>query len=127
MAAATEEGVYYVCQRCTACCKWPGDVILEEGEAEKIAGFLEMEVDAFIQEHTKLSENRKHLSLNENPDHSCVWLDGKDCRLQEVKPGQCAGFPNVWNFKGWRKWCEAMPVPEGTQDGKSARPKNSRS
>ena len=21
--------VHYVCQRCTACCKWPGDVRLE--------------------------------------------------------------------------------------------------
>jgi Fe-S-cluster containining protein len=111
MAAATEKDVHYVCQRCTACCRWPGDVILEDGEAERIAGFLEMEVHDFIQQHTQLSDNRRHLSLRENPDHSCVWLEGKDCSLQEVKPVQCAGFPNVWNFKGWRKWCEAIPVP----------------
>lgn len=111
MAAATEKDVYYVCQRCTACCKWPGDVILEKEEAEKIAAFLKMEVADFIQQHTHLSENRKHLSLMENPDHSCVWLEGKDCALQEVKPIQCAGFPNTWNFPGWRKWCEAVPIP----------------
>ena len=26
--------VHYVCQRCTACCKWPGDVRLEEDELQ---------------------------------------------------------------------------------------------
>ncbi|MBK1835564.1 YkgJ family cysteine cluster protein [Roseibacillus ishigakijimensis] len=111
MAAATHKGVYYVCQRCTACCRWPGDVVLEEGEAEKIAAYLELPLDAFIQEHTQLSANRRHLSLKENPDHSCVWLEGNDCTLQAVKPSQCAGFPNKWNFKGWKSYCEAIPVP----------------
>jgi hypothetical protein len=28
-----------------------------------------------------------------------------------VKPEQCAGFPNKWNFTGWRQVCEAIPVP----------------
>ena len=36
-------------------------------------------------------------------------------RLQPVKPLQCRGFPNTWNFPGWRKVCEAVegPPPEG--------------
>jgi hypothetical protein len=28
-----------------------------------------------------------------------------------VKPEQCSGFPNKWNFPGWRQVCEAIPVP----------------
>ena len=50
--------------------------------------------------------------------------DGKHCRIQAVKPRQCAGFPNTWNFPGWRDECEAIPVPlgewkkgGGSQDG----------
>ena len=35
-----EPDVHYVCQRCTACCKWPGDVRLEEDEILPIAEFL---------------------------------------------------------------------------------------
>lgn len=27
------------------------------------------------------------------------------------KTHQCARFPNAWNFPGWRKSCEAIPVP----------------
>ncbi len=111
MATAKPCGTYYVCQRCTACCRWPGDVILEEGEAEKIAGYLDLTLDEFVQKHTKLSANRRHLSLLDYENHTCVWLDGNDCSLQAVKPRQCAGFPNEWNFKGWKSHCEARPVP----------------
>ena len=37
-------------------------------------------------------------------------LDGNACRIHPVKPAQCAGFPNKWNFPGWRQVCEAVPV-----------------
>lgn len=33
------------------------------------------------------------------------------CRIHPVKPEQCSGFPNTWNFPGWRQVCEAIPVP----------------
>jgi hypothetical protein len=38
-------------------------------------------------------------------------LEGDECRIHEVKPAQCRGFPNVWNFPGWEKECEAIAVP----------------
>jgi Fe-S-cluster containining protein len=41
----------------------------------------------------------------------CVFLDGRDCRIQPVKPDQCRGFPNDWNFHGWREVCDAIPIP----------------
>jgi hypothetical protein len=34
--------VFYVCQRCTACCKWPGDVRIEDDEIGPIAAHLGM-------------------------------------------------------------------------------------
>ena len=39
-----------------------------------------------------------------------IFLEGRDCAIQPVKPRQCAGFPNTWNFPGWREACEAVPV-----------------
>jgi Fe-S-cluster containining protein len=47
----------------------------------------------------------------EKADASCEWLEGRDCRLQSVKPAQCRAFPNDWNFPGWRQVCEAVPIP----------------
>lgn len=103
--------VWYQCQRCTNCCRWPGDVRLAEGEAERIAGFLGMSEEAFIERYTRLRSDRKGLSLIERKDHSCIMLRDGGCRIHEVKPVQCAGFPNLWNFPGWREECEAIPVP----------------
>ena len=31
---------WYQCDRCTACCKWPGDVRIEPEEIDQIASFL---------------------------------------------------------------------------------------
>lgn len=104
-----DSSVHYVCQRCTACCKWPGDVRLEEDELQPIAEHLGIGLQEFIARYTRLRTNRQGLSLTEKDNHECSMLDGKSCRIHEVKPSQCAGFPNKWNFPGWREVCEAVP------------------
>lgn len=102
---------YYVCQRCTACCKWPGDVRLEDDEIPGIAAYLNLTEADFLDQYTRLRTNRQGLSLIEKGNHECIMLENGGCRIHEVKPGQCAGFPNRWNFEGWRKVCEAKPIP----------------
>jgi len=106
--------VYYVCRRCTACCKWPGDVRLEDHEIPPIAAHLGLTVDEFIATHTRLRTNRKGLSLLEKDSHECIMLDGNHCRIHPVKPAQCRGFPNKWRVPGWRQVCEAEAVPLAT-------------
>ena len=103
--------VWYQCDRCTVCCKWPGDVKVDDDEIENIASFLGMEVQAFIDQFTRLRTNRNGLSLIEKENHECIMLDGRDCRINDVKPKQCRGFPNQWNFPGWQKVCQAKPMP----------------
>lgn len=103
--------VWYQCDRCTACCKWPGDVRVEDDEIEKIADFLGMPTQAFIDQYTRLRSNRTGLSLIERENHECSMLDGDSCRINPVKPEQCRGFPNKWNFPGWRQVCEAKAIP----------------
>ncbi|NMA41455.1 MAG: hypothetical protein GX937_14895, partial [Lentisphaerae bacterium] len=39
----------FVCQRCGACCRWPGIVRLREQEIAPIADFLGMTVEAFTE------------------------------------------------------------------------------
>jgi len=102
-------GIRYTCQRCTNCCRWPGVVRVDETEIAAIAAHVLMSESEFIQRHTRLRPDRSGLSLLEKEDASCEWLDGRDCRLQAVKPAQCRAFPNDWNFPGWRDKCEAVP------------------
>lgn len=105
-----EPGIHYVCQRCTACCKWPGDVRIEGHEIAPIAEFLGLTEQNFLDRFTRLRTNRQGLSLIEKENQECIMLEGNSCRIHPVKPGQCAGFPNKWNFPGWRQVCEATPV-----------------
>lgn len=103
--------VHYVCQRCTACCKWPGDVRIEEDEIAPIAAHLGLTEDDFLDRFTRLRTNRQGLSLIERENHECIMLENDSCIIHEVKPEQCRGFPNKWNFPGWRQVCEAKAVP----------------
>jgi Fe-S-cluster containining protein len=105
-----DSSVHYVCQRCGACCRWPGDVRLEPGELALIARFLGLLEEDFIQRYTRLRSNRQGLSLVEKPDHECIMLEDGACRIHPVKPAQCDGFPNKWNFQGWRQFCASNGV-----------------
>ena len=102
---------FYVCQRCTACCKWPGDVRIEEDEIKPIADFLKLAEQEFIERFTRLRSNRQGLSLTEKANHECIMLEGNSCIIHQVKPEQCRGFPNKWNFPGWRQVCQAVQIP----------------
>ena len=100
----------YLCERCTNCCRWPGDVKVSDKEITAIASFLKMPEELFIEQYTRLRANRCGLSLIDQPDGACIFLDGQDCKIQSVKPLQCRGFPNAWNFPGWRDICMATEI-----------------
>jgi len=102
---------YYQCQRCGNCCRWPGLVKLTEEDITAISAFLGLSEDDFIQQHTRLRPRRDGLALLDKGNGECAFLDGRDCRIQPVKPAQCRGFPNEWNFPGWREVCEAIEAP----------------
>ena len=84
-------------------------------EVAAIAEHTGMGEEEFIQQHIRLSANRRHLSLLAREDGACEFLEGvNECRIQSVKPEQCRGFPNKWRFDGWRELCEAVEVRAGS-------------
>ena len=108
--------IFYECQRCTACCRWPGEVGFAEGEIARLAAFKGMTEHDFIQNYTRLREDRSGLALQEKPNGECIFLDGNDCSVQTVKPQQCRDFPNLWNFPGFEKQCRAIPRMVGEDE-----------
>ena len=85
---------------------------VEDAEVTAIAEFLGMEEHEFVQEYTRIRANRTGLSLiDKDGSTECIMLEGDSCLINAVKPEQCRGFPNVWNFPGWEKECEAIAVP----------------
>lgn len=80
-----------------------------EEEIRRMAAHLGWSEDAFIQNFTRLREDRRGLVLKDHEDGSCILLEDGGCRVHAVKPDQCRGFPNTWRFEGFQEICEARP------------------
>ena len=65
--------------------------------------------DAVIETCSRLRADRQGLALMDKPTGECIFLEGRDCSVQPVKPQQCRDFPNGWNFPGFEKVCRAVP------------------
>ncbi len=98
------------CRRCGNCCRIPGEVRLLNGEPERIAAVMDISTEAFIQDHTRLTRDRRGLSIVERSDHSCSMLGPDGCLVQEAKPYQCRAFPHEWNYDGWEAICAAAEI-----------------
>ncbi|MBM3861456.1 MAG: YkgJ family cysteine cluster protein [Verrucomicrobia bacterium] len=98
----------YECQRCGACCRWPGQVKVSDAEIAAMAAHLGVGDGEFIERFTRLRPDRRGLMLLEKEDNECIFLDGVDCRVQAVKPRQCRTFPDEWNLLEHEEKCQAQ-------------------
>jgi Fe-S-cluster containining protein len=84
-------------------------VRLNDEEITRMTAFKKMSEHDFIQRYTRLRQDWQGLALQDKPNGECIFLEGNDCALQVVKPQQCREFPNLWNFPGFQKICQAIP------------------
>ena len=109
MKLMESEKKIYFCIRCGDCCRWPGFVHISGDEIDRMAAYLEIPIEDFIDEYTRLA-NGRGLSLTEKADGSCALLAANgDCRVYPERPLQCRQFPNEWNFPGFEAECPAIP------------------
>ncbi len=104
------------CRRCGACCRWPGPVRLTgEDEINRLAAAMGLEARSFIECYTRLTGDRRGLTLMERADGACVFLtDSGECRVHAVKPRQCREFPLQWYFPGVEQCCPGILEMEET-------------
>ncbi len=96
---------FTTCRRCGNCCRIQGQVRLTDDDITRLAGFLGLEESVFIERFTRLAADRRGLALLDDAGGACVFLDANDCRVQPVKPAQCAAFPAAWRNPGWETIC----------------------
>ena len=108
--------IFYECDRCTACCRWPGHVKLTDQEISRMAGHLDLTEHEFIQQYTRVNLDRSGLALQDKSSGECIFLEGNNCRVNAVKPQQCRNFPNLWNFPGFQETCRAKSVVMESQE-----------
>lgn len=111
-SASASEARHIVCQRCGACCRWPGYVRVTPGEISQIADHLGMPAFEFMDQCTRPTPEGG-LSLTENPDGACLFLTPDNrCDIHEVKPRQCRTFPGDWRAPGYDHLCQALRQQE---------------
>lgn len=90
--------MHFKCRCCGACCRIPDGIVrVSEEEIRRIAAFLGMNEQAFIDTETELAPDRRGLILKNTPDGACVYLtDNNLCRINSVKPEKCRTFPFSW-------------------------------
>ena len=94
------------CIRCGACCDRPGYVYVTPKEVERMAAFMDLSVHDFTQRYTRLSDDRRRLSLIDSFTGGCAFLDrSRRCSIQPVKPRQCRDFPWRWHDEDYETFC----------------------
>ena len=105
MEGKTNALIDFECLGCGACCRENGYVRLEGTDADKIAQFLGLDVFDFIQTYTRLTRDRRALSLKDGDSGACIFLTSCGCRIHPAKPRQCRHFPVKWRFKAFDTTC----------------------
>ncbi|MBR1588691.1 MAG: YkgJ family cysteine cluster protein [Kiritimatiellae bacterium] len=100
----------FKCRMCGACCRIKDGIVrVSDVEIARIAAFLGMGEEEFIERKTEVAPDRKSLILKSRPDGSCVCLtEGNLCRINPVKPDKCRTFPFEWINPDSSSVCPAL-------------------
>jgi uncharacterized protein len=93
-----QKGLHFSCKRCGKCCGGaPGHVFVSEKESKIIANFLQISLERFYVDYTRiLSDSRR--SLKERVvSYNCIFLKDQKCQIYPVRPTQCQTFP-WWEY-----------------------------
>lgn len=91
------------CRACAECCRVT-DVALMERDVEKLARFLGISGQKFMEQHTMIDdEGTTVLKRIRNADGSvgaCEFLSGNECTVYEARPANCERFPHLLRGAG---------------------------
>ena len=82
----------FSCKRCGDCCKGYGGTFVTHREIKAIAGYINSDVDRFIDEKCQMSGGRPVLAQGDNG--YCVFWD-EACTIHPVKPRMCKAWPFI--------------------------------
>jgi len=82
----------FECKMCGECCWGEGGIVLEHGEADRIAKFLDIGIDEFLARFCKTTG--KSVSVRCGNDLYCIFFEkGRGCTIHPVKPKRCQDWP----------------------------------
>ena len=120
------KGLNWDCIRCSYCCRVEsGYVFLSEEDAERLAGFFNMELVQFegaFCRWLRLSSDVELLSLKEKQNNDCFFWkdeDGGGCSVYHARPSQCRTYPFWKGFlEDGETWKSAAASCPGAGQGR---------
>ena len=86
------------CTVCANCCR-VATVEVSDRDIDRLAKFLKIKRQKFIDEYTVVNEEEGTTDLRRT-DKGCVFLSGNDCTIYEERPDICRNFPHVVRGEG---------------------------
>ena len=88
----------FKCRGCGKCCKQREDIILNPWDVFRIAKYLNLSHEQLIEKycHRYIGTDSRMPIIRLKPqgvNRSCPFLEGKKCRIHDVKPAVCALYP----------------------------------
>ena len=93
----------FTCKRCGNCCRGSGVVRITPEDARRVARFLRISIDDFYTKYTISFGADRWLKDKQNQE--CIFLKENLCQVHEVKPEQCASFPQKWHNPDFLSYC----------------------
>lgn len=82
----------FTCAMCGQCCQGIGGIVVTLKEQVRLAQYLGLELDRFLDQHTHERDGKRH--VNTGPDKYCVFfLQDKGCGVHPAKPDVCRAWP----------------------------------
>lgn len=85
------------CRTCANCCRVATTTLLER-DIEKLARYLRISPQQFLRDYTVKSEEEG--VILKRTATGCVFLDGNECTVYEVRPTTCENFPHLIRGNG---------------------------
>lgn len=106
------QGLSFECTGCGDCCSGaPGAVWLNRDEQERLATYLELELNVFNYRYTRRLGMRR--ALHERSSGDCCFYDPEErrCLVYDARPVQCRTYPfwdrHVASLASWTKLAAA--------------------
>lgn len=114
----SKSGIRFFCQAdCSNCCSISGGyVFLTKAEAQKIAEYLSLDIDEFMNFFIRHIDDKAALVDGEN--EACVFLEEGQCMIYTFRPQQCRTFP-FWkeNMETADRWQLTKQICPGIGKG----------
>ncbi len=107
-----KDGLRFTCLRCGRCCRIPdGVVYLSHSDIERLAEFLGISEEEFLEKYTVV--RGKFRVLRDFPNGDCIFLRQDGCSVYPARPTQCRTFPfwrsNISSPHAWERTAAECP------------------